>query len=131
MKKFLIHYSAFLVMFMLVAGICWIAGTYRIRSKQAVTLFVTDGGCKAYIDRVAVISFRQGDTLAVGQTPYGDFAFAIDSVAVEPSSQVLFLVPLAPSDFAQGMRGNTYASGFLFSTYETIGKLILRKLDIH
>lgn len=130
MKKFIVHYGVFTILLIMAVGMVWIARNYSVRSKQAVTLFVDGGVCRAYVAGSVAVAPRGGDTIKVSQTQFGDFAFTVDSVRREPASMVLFLQPVDSSRFVVALNGNTYASGFVFNGSETIGRLLEKKLRV-
>lgn len=154
MTRFIIRYGVFTVLALMLAGIVWMANTYSINQKQSITLFVAgDSLALGYTASTLPFEMAGGDTLAVNQTPYGNFQFIIEGLRREPSSIVFYLRPLplprdshsfagdsfvpakdtiAPTQNLETMfSGNTMASGYINTGKEKIGKLILQKLFAH
>lgn len=154
MTRFIIRYGVFTVLALMLAGIVWMANTYSINQKQSITLFVAgDSLALGYTAPTLPFEMAGGDTLAVNQTPYGNFQFIIEGLRREPSSIVFYLRPLplpwdshsfagdsivpakdtiAPAQNLETIfSGNTMASGYINTGKEKIGKLILQKLFAH
>lgn len=128
-NKFIVKYGVFSIFFIMVIGIVWIAEYYEIQVKLPIHLFVSEDGCKVYINRQSTLLRHKNDTLSVNQTLYGNFHLIVDSTYNEATFSVLLVHPQEKNDFRERTQGDTYISGYVSLGREKVREMLLRKVQ--
>ena len=131
MKRFLLRYGVFAILFLLFCGTLFIMNRLQLRTKQPVSIVCLDGECRAYVATSSWLP-HPADTLRVVQTPHGELVFTIDSITREPSSTVLHLRHATGMSSLQArLQGDTFFSGFVFVGHERLRDVVMAKMGMN
>lgn len=130
MIKMILRYGVFVILFLMMTGLTWLANNYEIRTKFPISLVISGQCYKTYMGHIPDLFFQKNDTVIISQTPYGDLPFMIDTIYNEPASTVFLLHPLDEKKFLDATKGNTYMKGYIFTGKERLRDMILRKIQI-
>lgn len=132
MKKSILKYGVFAILFCMLGGILYMLDHFQLRSQTSVQVFVLGSEtCRAYVAPDAGFSPIAGDTIVVNTTLGGEIAFVVDTVCGEPSSMVLGLHTVGGvQDLKHKLGGNGYTPGYISTGKVKLRTLVFRRVKV-